>query len=37
MKAVDKIHEKHRNPCVFYTSKEVWQAEAGRATEAPVA
>ena len=38
MKAVDAIHEKHRNPCVFYADREVWK-EMGyaRAAEDPEA
>jgi len=34
-KAVDKIHEKYRNPCVFYADKEVWQGIEGRRAEEP--
>jgi aryl-alcohol dehydrogenase-like predicted oxidoreductase len=29
MAAVDKIHEKYRNPCMFYADKEAWKAVDG--------
>ena len=32
-KAVDAIHEKYRNPTVFYADKEVWQNFEGRRAE----
>jgi aryl-alcohol dehydrogenase-like predicted oxidoreductase len=35
VKAVDAIHEKYRNPCVFYADKAVWQASEGRRAEDP--
>ena len=38
MKAVDAVHEKYRNPCMFYADKQVWK-EMGyaRAAEDPEA
>jgi aryl-alcohol dehydrogenase-like predicted oxidoreductase len=36
IKAVDAIHEKYRNPCVFYADKDVWaNLGAGRRAEDP--
>lgn len=37
MSAVDKIHEKYRNPCMFYADKEAWKSVEGRAACEPEA
>ena len=29
MKEVDVIHEKYRNPCMYYTEKEIWRSLPG--------
>ena len=29
MKEVDVIHEKYRNPCMYYTEKEIWKSLPG--------
>lgn len=37
MSAVDKIHERYRNPCMFYADKEAWKSIDGRAACEPEA
>jgi hypothetical protein len=36
---VGRIHERHRNPCVFYADKEAWKSNSneGRAAQTPEA
>jgi hypothetical protein len=29
MAEVDVIHEKYRNPCMYYTTKEIWKNMPG--------
>ena len=37
VKELDAVHERFRNPCVYYADKEVWNAhgDAGRAAKEP--
>lgn len=37
VREVDKIHERYRNPCVFYADKEAWMDGQGRTASTPEA